>query len=98
MISPVVAIPTRSPHIEGMTDARIRRPDAPAQKTPERLAALDRKAAQAADGRKAMAEYERDRQATLNRMAELRAQRLAQPRPPAPVKAPAKTAKKAARP
>jgi hypothetical protein len=78
-----------------MTTPKIRQADEP--KSPERMALLDRKAAQAADGRLAMAEYERDRQATLDRMAELRAQRLARPKPPAPVKTARKTVKKAAR-
>jgi hypothetical protein len=78
-----------------MTHPKIRQPDEP--KSPERMALLDRKAAQAADGRMAMAEYERDRQATLDRTARLRAQRLAQPKPPDPVKAVKKTVKKAAK-
>jgi len=56
-----------------------------------RAALLARKIAQAEDGRVAMADYNRDNQATLDRTARLRAQRLAQPPEPVEAKRPKAT-------
>ena len=66
---------TSNPHIEAMTAPKVPRPEK--QKTPEQIAKLAKKTLQAEEGRLAMAEYQRDKTTALERMAELRAQRLA---------------------
>jgi hypothetical protein len=67
---------TPNPHIGRMTAPKAQRPEK--QKTPEQIASLAKKELQAAEGRLAMAEYHRDKATALERMAELRAHRLAQ--------------------
>jgi len=77
-----VAKDTRSPHVIAM-------PVTDNDETQARRAALlARKIAQAEEGRVAMADYDRDNQATLDRTARLRAQRLAQPPEPVEAKKP----------
>ena len=72
--------------------AQRQRPDVPL--TPERLALLARKALQADEARIAMAEYQRDHIAAVDRMAKLKALRLAQEALPVEVKPKAKRTKK----
>ena len=66
---------TSNPHIEAMTAPKVPRPEK--QQTPEQIAKLAKKTLQAEEGRLAMAEYQRDKTTALERMAKLRAQRLA---------------------
>jgi hypothetical protein len=64
-----------NPHIVPMKAPKVPRPEK--QQTPEQIAKLVKKTLQVEEGRLAMAEYQRDKTTALERMATLRAQRLA---------------------
>jgi hypothetical protein len=59
-----------------------------------RATLLARRISQADEGRTAMADYQRDQQATIDRTAKLRALRLAQRSEPVELKKPAKPKRK----